>query len=337
MEGEKFCGLDVHKESIQACILDEKGNVIREQRFANNSIGLNKLLNQVTGSRCVMESSTSCFSVYDFLNDKGITVRVAHPKKLKAISSAKVKTDKIDAMVLAQLERTDYIPEAYIPSKETRQLRDLAVHHLQLTKQKTRVNNQLKALLTKNGIAISTNPFTKTGKKLLDLTNMPQSIRLIANQSIEEYLRIEKDRDEIDQEIEKIAKENKNAVLLKSMPGVGWLSAFIIATQIDKIERFPSPENLVSYAGLCPTTRQSGENIHTGKINKDSCRILRWILIQDAWASVKHCQYFKKIYKKLCKKKTKQKAIVGIAKRMLTIMYFMLRDQTVFKPKTGDN
>lgn len=337
MEEEKFCGLDVHKESIQACVLDEKGKVIIEQRFANNSIGLNKLLEHITGSRCVMESSTSCFSVYDFLKDKAVTVRVAHPKKLKAISSAKVKTDKIDARVLAELEKADYIPEAYIPSKETRQLRDLAVHHLQLTKQKTRINNQLKALLTKNGVTISINPFTKTGKKILDLTTMSESIRLIANQAIEEHSRIEKDRVEIDNAIEKIAKENKNSVLLKTMPGVGWLSAFMIATQIDKIERFSSPENLISYAGLCPTTRQSGETTYTGKINKDSCRLLRWILIQDAWVSVKRCEYFKKIYKKMCKKKTKQKAIVGIAKRMLTIMYFMLRDQTVFKPKTGDS
>lgn len=331
-----FCGLDVHKESIQSCLINKEGKIISEKRFANNSIGLNKLLEQVNGSRCVMESSTSCFPVYDFLKDKNVTVRVAHPKRLKAISSAKIKTDKIDAKVLAELEKADYIPEAYIPSKETRQLRDLAVHHIQLTKQKIRVNNQLKALLLKSGIHLSFNPFNKTSAKLLENTKMNEGMRLIINHSLKQYHQLEDDLDEIDKHIEGVARQNNNAILLKTMPGVGWLSAFIIATQIDKIERFPSHEHLVSYAGLCPTTRQSGENTFQGRINKDSCRILRWILIQDAWVAVKWSKYFKKIFKKLCKKKTKQKAIVGIAKRMLTIMYFMLRDQTVFK-KQGDN
>ncbi len=257
MKGEKFCGLDVHKESIQARVLDEGGKTVLEQRFANNDVGLNRLLTQITGSRCVMESSTSCFSVYDFLKDNHVDVRVAHPKRLKAISSSKVKTDKVDAKILAQLEKADLIPEAYIPNKKVREQRSLARHHVQLVKQKTRINNQLKAVLLRHKIHFPKNLFTKKATKAMEKEEMPEDVRLLVSHRQKEYALFDEELKEVDARIETLAKENKDAKLLKTMPGVGWYSAFVIATQIDGIDRFPeSPDFLCCYLSYYEAIRR---------------------------------------------------------------------------------
>jgi len=329
---EFFSGLDVHKESVQACVRDSKGDIVTERRFTTTPAGMKALLSTVRGSRCVMESSTACFPVYDFLQENGIQVRVAHPKRTKAICSAKISTDKVDARTLAQLERVNLIPEAYVPSKEVRQQQDVVRHHMQLVQQRTRLMNQTKAFLLRNGYKVSYNPLTGKASRLFELMDIPESVKLKMGHARQQYVLLCKELKEVDGRIEGIAKQNKYAVLLQSIPGVGWFSALLIALQVDNIERFPDAEHLVSYAGLCPGIKQSADHIRMKGIGNDSCKLLRWVLIQDAWQVTKRCAHFRKVYRKLCRRKSKQKAIVGVAKRLLTVMYFMLRDQTFYNP-----
>lgn len=328
-----FAGLDVHKESVQACVVDNTGKILEEKRFTTSQLGLNALLQTVRNSSCVIESSTACFPVYDFLQDNNIKVRVAHPKRLKAICSAKNKTDKIDAKTLAQLERVNLIPEAYIPNRTVRDQRDLVRHHVALVQQRTRLVNQTKAGLLRYRIQLPENIFTKQAQKLAEISPMPESLKLKLEHAWQEFLLLKKEICQVDERIELLAQQNKNSVLLRSIKGIGWFSAFAVVTQTDKIERFASADHFVSYSGLCPRVSQSGEKCYMENIGHDCCKLLRWILIQDAWSVVKHNLYFKKMYKKLCRKKSKQKAIVIIAKRLLRIMYFMLRDQKPFQPK----
>ena len=114
--GRKYGGLDVHKDFVQACWVNNKNEVVREDRFDTTPDGLAALCGAAHGTHCVLESSTACFQVYDALQDAGVRVRVAHPLRVKAIASAKVKTDKVDAKTLAQLECANLVPEAHIPS-----------------------------------------------------------------------------------------------------------------------------------------------------------------------------------------------------------------------------
>lgn len=332
---EFFSGLDVHKESIQVCVRDSKGNIVAERRFTTTTAGMKALLSTVQGSSCVMESSTACFPVYDFLQDNNVKVRVAHPKRTKAICSAKISTDKVDARTLAQLERVNLIPEVYVPDKEVRQQQDIVRHHVQLVQQRTRLMNQTKAFLLRNGIRVSYNPLTEKASKLFKLADVPESVKLKLSHARQQHVLVNQELKEVDVKIGELAKQNKYAVILESIPGVGWFSSLLIALQIDDIERFPDAEHLVSYAGLCPGIKQSADHIRMKGIGNDGCKLLRWILIQDAWQVVKRCARFKKVYRKLCRRKSKQKAIVGIAKRLLTVMYFMLRDQTFYNPAKG--
>jgi transposase len=97
-----YAGLDVHKDFVQACVLDKKGKTVLEKRFETTSLGIKQLQTQLHGMRCVMESSTSCFAVYDALRDANIQVRVAHPLRVKAIASVARKLVKIIFAVLSK-------------------------------------------------------------------------------------------------------------------------------------------------------------------------------------------------------------------------------------------
>ena len=114
-------GLDVHKDFCQAAFLDESGKFV-DQRFENTSSGLAELALATKGSEVVMESSSSSMHVYDSLSQT-CSVKMAHPLKVKAIASARIKTDKIDARTLALLLKAGMIPESYVPPKGQRQAR----------------------------------------------------------------------------------------------------------------------------------------------------------------------------------------------------------------------
>ena len=120
-----FGGLDVHKDFVQACWINQDNQVVKEERFETTPAGIQALCSFAQGSRCVIESSTACYPVFDALNEANVSVRVAHPLRVKAIASAKIKTDKIDAHTLAQLEMANLIPEAHLPGKQTREWREL--------------------------------------------------------------------------------------------------------------------------------------------------------------------------------------------------------------------
>ena len=160
-----YVGLDVHKEFCQAAFVNGKGKLVREERFDTNEEGLKKLIKSTTKSKVVLEASTSSLHVYDILC-KTCDVTVAHPLKVKAIASAKIKTDKIDARILAQLLRADLIPKAYFPSQEQRAVRSLVWHRIVLRRMTTRIKNQMRSILSKEGIK---SPYKEVfGKKGLE-------------------------------------------------------------------------------------------------------------------------------------------------------------------------
>jgi len=329
-----YAGLDVHKDSVQACLINEQGIVLSQKRFTTNEAGLLALLNTTKEYNCVMESSTACFLVYDYLKDQGVTVRVAHPKRLKAISSAKIKTDKVDAETLAQLNRANLIPESYVPNKEIRQQQDIIREHMQLTKQKTRIINQTKAFLLKNGIKTKRSPLTKgPALKLIQASDLPENIKIKFTNQKQQHDLLKKQLKIVDDKIKELSKNNPNALLLDTIPGVASFTALTIALQIDNIQRFPTVDHLISYAGLCPNIYQSGNIINQSRLTKDNCKIMRWTMTQAAWRAVTNSQHFKQIFEEKIKNKGKQKAIIIVAKKMLTIMYFMLRNKTPYNYK----
>jgi len=325
----KYGGLDVHKDFVQACWVDGRNKVVLEERFDTTPSGLGRLTEQARGSRCVIESSTACFQVYDALQEAKVRVRVAHPLKVKAIASAKIKTDKIDARTLAQLERADLIPEAHIPNKLTRELRELVREHVSSTQERTRIKCRVRALLLKHGVAAPRNLFTKTNTAWA-LTQFQDASLLALQQAFERLQLLKTQREKVDALIEEKAKENKDAVLLKTIPGVGWFTALVLSAEIDGVKRFPDAEHLASYAGLTPSVHQSANVKRSGPISRQGNKLMRWTLVQAAWLAVRESRKCRKLFTRLSRKKGVKKAIIAVARKLLTYSYFMLKNNEVF-------
>ena len=146
----RYVGLDVHKRVVEACFIDERGNVVHRERFALNRQILTTFATNVLRptDRVALEATTNCWAVADALRPHVAKVVVSNPMATKAIAQAKVKTDKVDALVLAQLLRCEYLPEVWQPDEETRRLRELTGRRAALVGQRTMMRNRIHSVLT---------------------------------------------------------------------------------------------------------------------------------------------------------------------------------------------
>ena len=119
-----YCGLDIHKNFHVGCIMDESGEIVKESRFDNAPEGFDGFFSGFPVSRVVMESTGFWWPIYELLEARGFKVVLAHPYRVKAIASAKLKSDKVDARMLAYLLRADLIPERHILSEKMCDLRN---------------------------------------------------------------------------------------------------------------------------------------------------------------------------------------------------------------------
>lgn len=310
-------------------MINGRGRLVREVRIPTDDLSLVRLAKTIGKAKCVMEASSACYPIYDTLTEKGIKVKVAHPLLLKSLSGLK-KTDKVDAKRMAQMLKADIIPEAYIPTKEVRMKRDLVNQHISLTQQKTREINRVRALLLRHKIKPKAkNLFGKRANWINDC-EIPEYLKQVLQQYLDQIHDLKGQLKKADVLIEDQAKQNKDAVLLHTHPGVGWFTAFLVAVRIDGIKRFPTPEQLVSYAGLAPTIHQSANTVRLGRISKQGCPELRWALGQCAWTAIRKNKKLRKKYFKVKRKHGKKKAITAIARKILVTMYYMLKRREVF-------
>lgn len=322
-----YVGVDVHKNFSFVCAMKENGEVILEKKVRTEE--LEEFLEKIENKTIVLEPTTTAINLARKLR-KNNRILLSHPYKTKLIAESKKKTDKVDAKVLADLARTNFLPTAYLPPDEIIELREIIRERIRLKKLSTSIKNRIHSILTKNGIKYEGNLFNSEGRKFLKSLN-DECIR---------YLRIlssiENEIKEIDKEIKQKCMENEETMLLTTIPGIGYFSALLIYAEIGDINRFPNSKKLCSYAGLVPSVRQSGNKTKTGKITKEGNKLLRW-LWQCAFVAVRNDEKFRNFYERIKQRKGSQKAIVATARKLLTVVYAVLRDKKPYICYTPTN
>jgi transposase len=320
-----YAGFDIHQKFIYATILDKKSQIVQQGKFLTSELDLDNFLGFLPPKqvKIVMESCGIWEDFYDLLESKGYNVCLANPQGVKAIASAKIKNDKVDSETLAKLLKADLIPKSYIPSKEIRELRYLVRHRKILIKHRTKVKNNIHQILRMKNIKHGfRDVFTQKGVKYLKTLN---------HERINCFLKIMETLDIEIKNLDKGLKDNKTSskevYLLQSMPGIGNYAAQVIQSEIGDISRFPSPKKLCNYAGIVPSQNQSADKDYKGRITKVGSRNLRWILVQGAQVAVCLPNKLQKYYYKLAKKKSRSKAIIAVARKMLTIQWHMLKNK----------
>jgi transposase len=207
-----------------------------------------------------------------------------------------------------------------------RKERRIARHRASLVKIRTIVKNMIHALLARNGIKHEfSDLFGKAGIEFLRNINLDEESRFELNQYLMLLRVINYKIEEAEEVVKDLANNNYYAKLLISIPGISYISALVIASEIADISRFNSSKALVGYAGLAPSTYSSGNKTYHGAITKEGSAWIRWILIQAANKAVKSNNYLKKFYSRIAKKKGHNVAIVATARKLLRYIWVMLK------------
>jgi transposase len=324
-----FAALDLHESSIQCVVKDSDGRIVKECKVGKDEEEVLRFLDG-THASVVMESGYNYQFIRDLLMEKGYSVKVAHPLMVKAIAYAKVKSDKVDARTLADLLRTDMIPESYVPDPKTRDLRDLVRRRHYLVQTRSTFKNKVQVEIAKRWIKKEQQTgdlFTESGRSYL------RSLQIDAVNDYLDTIRFLDDKiREIDQKVKTLAKDDRYAKLLVTIPGVSFYSALLISGEIADVNRFPDHEHLCSYAGLAPGVHQSADKSYTTSSRMRNAN-LSWIMIQCTRVHVLHCKdsSITKFYTDLAKRRGEKIAIVAAARKLMRAIYIMLKEQQAFR------
>jgi transposase len=311
--------------------MDETGEIVEEVRVENAN--LDEFAQRYAGADAAIEATSNYYHIYDTLSEH-LDVTVAHPSKLTLIAQTDKKTDRIDAKELARMVRLESVPESYVPTDEIREARALVRGRQKLVENRTEYANKIHGLLADHGITRKVKPLSVSGRESLRDLSLPTPWDTLLASYIEMIETLTEEIHQLDDAIEERAGSLPETQRLMTIPGVSYYSALMIYAEIGEIERFDRDKEVVSYAGLNPVIRESGDSRIEGGISKRGSRQLRWILVQCAQTAVHSCEdeYLTRFYDRLAGKKGSQKAIVATARKLLVSIYHMLNREEVYDP-----
>lgn len=322
-----FVGMDLHKNYLQVAVMDEKGKVLQNSRIDNDVKQLDRFFDKIgSRSQVVMESSCVWYNIYRHLSEeRHLDVVLSNPIKTRAIASAKIKTDKLDAVKLADLLRGGYIAECYVPDRRTMDLRELVRHRAALVRMRTKLKNKIHGILLMKGIKFpDVHPFTRAYvDKLKELHDYRVNGYLNVIESLDTEIK------DVSRKILQLAKEDEMASLLMTIPGIGYYTALLIVSEIGDINRFPDSHHLCAYTGLVPSTHSSGGVTYNGRITKTGSKYLRWAMIECVRAHVRAASdsNVSKFYTRLAKKKGNSVATVAAASKLMRVVYWVMKEK----------
>lgn len=328
-----YVGLDLHKSFSVITVMDAQGKEVVKQRKLANDGGIVRLLHEFEQPVTVaMEATRSWYWLYDLLEETGVQVKLSHPLKTKAIASAKVKNDKIDSRILAHLLRADLLPLSYVPPKSIRMQRELLRYRASLVKIQTGVKNRVHAMLAKNNITHDfTDLFGKQGRAFLSSLTLAEIYRMALDGYISVLDELQEQIKAVNKKIVVSARDDEEAKLLMTIPGVGYYSALLIKSEIGDIDRFPSAKQLCAYAGLVPSTYSSGDTTFHGHIVKQGSKWLRWIVAEAIGHCIAKPGHIQAFYWRLERRKGKKIAKVATERKLLEWIYHMLKQRWTFE------
>jgi transposase len=321
-------GIDLHKRRSHIAALDEQGRKVLSRRIDNDPAIFLELLAKIDGeSKVALEATYGWEWLADVLEEAGFELHLAHPLRTKAIASARVKTDSVDALTLAHLLRTDLLPEAYIAPRELRDLRDLLRHRVALTHMRSALKNRVHALIARQGVRHDqTDLFGKAGFEFLSELELREPPRRRLDSLLALIADFDREIAATTREIDQRARRDDRVDVLCQIRGVGPYTAMLVIAEIGDITRFAKARKLCAWAGLTPTVRSSDGKARLGHISRQGSRPLRWALVEAAQHSVRGGGPLRDDFERIAKRRGRKIAKVAVARKILTLCYYGLRD-----------
>lgn len=299
-----YGGLDVHKDTIVACLIVQGTGEILGEEFPNDQTRLQRAVrrwSKLGELRLCYEASGAGFVIKRWLDDVGVHCDVIAPSLIPRAPGERVKTDKRDARKLATLYAGGVLQAIRVPDQEEETVRALVRLHDEITRDMTRSKNRvLKYLATLGFYYREGNNWTTRHRTWLNGLSLTPIQQLILQTHLDELDNLRGQLEGIDRKIEELAHTERyweQAQRLLSLKGIGLYSAMVLLTEIGDVHRFPDAPHLMGYFGLVPREYSSGESRRTGKITKAGNSRARWVLTEAAWNQVSkpgNCMRLKK-------------------------------------------
>jgi transposase len=262
-------------------------------------------------------------------------VQVANPSQIPWLFRDGRKNDRLDARKLAHLLYLDQLPTVHLPSPEVSAWRSLINYRRSLVRDRTSTKARIRALLRSQGLCYpKRNLWTKAGLLWIK-TAVVGSIPQLMLQSLLADLQSKEDQIvTVERQLEQMAQQYPAIDVLRTIPGVGLRTAEAVVAFADDIHRFHRSRSFASYFGLTPTEDSSAGRVRHGHISKRGPSVVRWVLVEAVYQVIRRCPVFAAYYARIHRgqKDRKKKAIVATARKLLMVMFGMLRDATVFEP-----
>lgn len=322
----KIIALDVHRTFAQVAIL-ENGKIRNAGRIELDRAQILKFAEQLNSDdEVVLEATVNTKAIVRLLSPYVRRVVISNPLLVRAIAWAKVKTDKIDATVLAKLHGSGFLPEVWMPDEETDRLRRVVAERVQLVSQMTRLKNRIHSVLHANLIPPYNGClFSKRGRVWLKVQPLAEDQRRVVLRHSDELDRLSSELAHIDEDLAQDALQEPRVKQLMTITGVNMIVALSVLAAIGDIGRFSSPEKLVSYFGLNPRVRQSGDKpAYHGRITKQGRSHARAMLVEAAWSVARTPGPLRAFFKRIKEKRGNQVAAVATARKLTVIIWHLL-------------
>lgn len=334
---QHYIGVDLGKQSSYFVVKNAQNKTLRQMKVVNDPTAIRQALQPFLDTPClaVIEATCNYYWMHQQLTSLGCQVKVAHPLKTRAIASAKIKNDRLDANILADLLRADLIPESYVPDMKILKLRELTRLHIRLTRISTKIKNQCHALLTKLNLRPTddfSHLFGLKGRQWLQSIKLADVFEFQKQQLLEQIEYYNHLLEKTDWQIEKMLRDFPEVKRLMEIPGIGKFGAALILAEIGPIGRFPSPKQLVGYSGMAPGLYESGQTSHGRGITHEGNKFLRWVLCELTHRHIRKPGPLRDFYLRLKLAKGHGKALVATARKFLVQIYFILKEQQLDKP-----
>jgi len=322
-------GIDISKKKADVCLKHSK--VLERFVVSNDEYGITKLFQRLESYKKftikdAIESTCNLWlKMYEALEEDGIDIALANPMKTKVIAESRIKSDKIDATILADLARTDLVAKCYVPDKNTREVRALVRYRMDLANRNNQLKNKIHNILDKYSLRYEKELFSKKGLEWLTIQKLGVIDKQLINSYLKEIATVDALIFDVQRQMAALAVNDRRVDhLLLGFTGINYYGALLLLSEIGDVTRFTNPKKLVAWCGLAPSLHQSGNVRWTGRITRQGNKRIRWYLVEAAQHAARYDPKLKPFYQKIARKKGHHKAIVAVARKLLVSIYHVL-------------
>jgi transposase len=329
----RYIAIDIHKHYLMIGGIDAHKRIVLQPR----KVELHRFSDWAKANlhptdAVVIEATTNAWVIYDLLSTLVGRAVVVHPAKVKLIAEARVKTDKVDVLTLAQLLRADMLPEVWVPPSHVRDLRALLSHRRRLVSLQTTAKNRLQSVLHRLNLRPPDGDlFARKQREWWNSLELSTTERLRVDQDLATLEHILPQIEQVDAELRRLSVSEhwaEQVPYLMQLPGIGLLTAMTILGAIGDVTRFGASKQLVGYAGLGAGVHDSGKSHRDKGITKQGRRDLRFVLVEAARVAVQTHPYWKHEFARLAKRIGEHKAVVAIARKLLIVVWHVLMSKS---------